>query len=162
MVGQPSRRSQTWQCLTRCDEAASRADVVIHIVTPLAYTDLTEKLVKPSWAMVHNILNAAGRSSRVKRVIITGSTVSTFRIPDDVMSGKSFSADVWNCIPFEEAETDAVNAYQYSKPRGFDLVSLFAPSIIEYRPQEEFKPLKTSLGGQAKIHGIYLSLLCAG
>ncbi|KIW96389.1 uncharacterized protein Z519_03458 [Cladophialophora bantiana CBS 173.52] len=150
------------------DELASRADAIIHIATPLAYDNLMEKLIKPSWAIVHNVLSAAEKSDRVRRVVITGSMVSTMRV-DDMFSGKTISEKSWNPIPLEEAEMSPSNAYQYSKvsaekkawefmnqkPRGFDLIVLLAPSITGKSLQAGFKPEKGNLGGQP---GLYRAL----
>src|ERR1700761_8804071 len=75
------------------DEPASRADAIIHIATPLAYDNLMEKLVKPSWEIVHNVLSAAEKSDRVKRVIVTGSLVAAVQIPQGLFSDRTISEE---------------------------------------------------------------------
>lgn len=148
------------------DDAASRSDAIIHIATPLAYSDFMDQMIKPSWTILHNVLSAAEKSARVKRVIVTGSVVSTLRVPDDMLSGKTISADTWNGIPLEAAEQDPMSAYQYAKTyserkawefmkekkRTFDLIVLLAPSITGKSIQEGFVPDKTNLGGQPSIY----------
>ncbi|KIV80291.1 hypothetical protein PV11_07804 [Exophiala sideris] len=148
------------------DSPAAQSDAIIHIATPLAYDDVIEKVVKPSWTIVHNVLLAADKSERTKRVIITGSIVSTFRLPNDLFSGKTVSAESWNDIPYEEAGLNPANAYQYSKThseqqawkfmseknRSFDLIYLLAPAITGKSIHQGFVPSKEGLGGQAGIY----------
>ncbi|KIW73899.1 hypothetical protein PV04_01979 [Phialophora macrospora] len=152
------------------DEPAARADAILHIATPLAYDDLFDKLIKPSWTIVHNVLAAAEQSGRVKRVVVTGSMVATMRLPDDLFSGRTISEADWNSITADEAGANPGTAYQYSKvyaeqeawkfmdgqpPRSFDLVFLLAPSITGRSLQGGFKPEKGHLGGQP---GLYTAL----
>lgn len=151
------------------DEAASNANAIIHIATPVAYTDLLERMIKPSWPIVHNVLTAAEKSARVKRVIVTGSMVSTMKIPEDLFSGQVITEESWNPIPFEAADANPRNAYQYSKvyaeqkawdfmkeePRHFDLIVLLAPSITGKSVQEGFQPEKGNLGGQPGIYRMF-------
>ncbi|KAI1623457.1 hypothetical protein EDD37DRAFT_609671 [Exophiala viscosa] len=148
------------------DDAAAQSDAIIHIATPLAYDDVIEKMVKPSWTIVHNVLLAAEKSSRTKRVIVTGSMVATFRLPNDLFSGKTITAKSWNDIPFEDAGLTPANAYQYSKVhseqeawkfmaeknRSFDLIYLLAPAITGKSIHPGLVPSKEALGGQAGIY----------
>ena len=151
------------------DEPASRADAIMHIATPLAYDNLLEKLVKPSWEIVHNVLQAAEKSPRVTRVVITGSLVATMLLPRDLFSNKLITPLDFNPITLAEAESSPLAAYQYSKvhaekmawkfmseqKRGFDLIFLLAPSITGRSLQERFKPEKGNLGGQP---GLFMGL----
>ena len=151
------------------DEPASKTDAIMHIATPFATDNLLEKMIKPSWPILHNVLSAAEKSERVKRVIITGSMVSTMKIPEDLFSGKTITEESWNPIALEEAEQNPSTAYQYSKvyaekkawefmkekPRAFDLIFLLAPSILGRSLQGSFKPEKNNLGGQP---GLYKAL----
>jgi nucleoside-diphosphate-sugar epimerase len=154
------------------DEPASRADAILHIATPLAYDDLFDKLIKPSWTIVHNVLSAAEQSGRVKRVVVTGSLVATMRIPEGLFSaGDTISEADWNPITADEAGANPSTAYQYSKvyaeqeawkfmtaqpqARSFDLIFLLAPSITGRSLQGGFKPEKGHLGGQP---GLYTGL----
>lgn len=151
------------------DEPASKSDAIMHIATPLAYDNLMEKLVKPSWAIVHNILSAAEKSSRVKRVIITGSLLAAVRIPEGLFTGKTITEEDWNPITLDDAEASPSSAYQYSKvhaeqeawkfmkdtDRSFDLIFMLAPSITGRSLQGGFKPEKGLLGGQP---GMYKAL----
>ncbi|OAG34081.1 hypothetical protein AYO21_11775 [Fonsecaea monophora] len=147
------------------DELARKADAIIHIATPLTYDNLMETTIKPSWAILRNILSAAEKSGRVRRVVVTGSMVSTMRM-GALYSGGTISAESWSPITLEEAVLNPLNAYQYSKvsaekkawefmkekPRAFDLVVLLAPSITGKSLQPGFKPNKSNLGGQPGIY----------
>jgi NADPH-dependent methylglyoxal reductase len=149
------------------DEPALNVDAIMHIATPLAYDNLLEKLIKPSWEILENVLTAAEKSGgRVKRVIVTGSLVSTMRIPADLFSGSTITEENWNPITLAEAQESLVNAYQYSKVfaeqqawkfmkekhRAFDLIFLLAPSITGRSLHEGFKPEKGALGGQPGLY----------
>ncbi|KIY00221.1 uncharacterized protein Z520_03906 [Fonsecaea multimorphosa CBS 102226] len=149
------------------DESARKADAIIHIATPLTYDNLMETMIKPSWAILHNVLSAAEKSGgSVKRVIVTGSMVSTMRVDDLYSSEKTISEESWNPIGLEEAELNPLNAYCYSKvsaekkawefmkekPRDFELVVLLAPSITGKSLQPGFKPDKRNLGGQPGLY----------
>ncbi|KAJ9608516.1 hypothetical protein H2200_007504 [Cladophialophora chaetospira] len=150
------------------DEPASRADVIMHIATPMARDNLMENLVKPSSVIVQNVLSAAEKSGRVRRVIITGSLLAAVGIAGLFM-GRTITEEDWNPITLEEAEAVPVNAYQYSKvhaekeawkfmnekPRAFDLIFLLAPTILGRSLQGGFKPEKGHLGGQP---GLYKAL----
>ncbi|OAP57962.1 hypothetical protein AYL99_07052 [Fonsecaea erecta] len=147
------------------DEAAEKADAIIHIATPLTYEDLMETTIKPGWAIVRNVLGAADKSGQVTRVVMTGSLVSTMRV-DGLFSGKTISEDSWNPIRLEAAETSPLNAYCYSKvsaekkakgfmkekPGNFDQIVLLAPSITAKSLQTGFKPDKGNPGGQPGLH----------
>ncbi|KIW16159.1 hypothetical protein PV08_06210 [Exophiala spinifera] len=152
------------------DEAASKVDFIIHVATPLAFDPalMMDHMVKPSRDMVQNVLSAADLpSSRVKRVVVTGSMVSVCRV-DKLFSGGTMSSDTWNDITLEEAGQSPSTAYQFSKvhaergawefmrakpgARKFDLVFLLAPSVTGKALQEGFKPSKSRLGGQAGIY----------
>lgn len=76
------------------DHPASKAEYIIHVATPLAYSDFDEKMMKPAIVVDHNILSAAKKSPTVKRVVITGSIVSLLDITGGaLMSGKTFTVD---------------------------------------------------------------------
>lgn len=148
------------------DDPASKSDAIIHIATPLAYDDVIEKVVKPTWTIVHNVLVAADKLPRVRRVIITGTIGAHMRLPDDLFSGKTISEDTWNDLTFEDAALNPQNAYQYSKVyseqeawkfmreknRHFDLIYLLAPAITGKSIHQGFVPSKEALGGQAWIY----------
>ncbi|EXJ63791.1 hypothetical protein A1O7_00126 [Cladophialophora yegresii CBS 114405] len=154
------------------DGPASVADFIIHIATPLAYDDVVNTVINPSWPIVRNVLTAADKSRRVKRVVVTGSLVATMRIPEGLFAGATSStiseAD-WNPISRDEAPTSPSTAYQYSKVHAekeawkfmnerhptFDLVFLLAPSITGRSLQDGFKPERGHLGGQP---GLYTGL----
>ncbi|KIW45659.1 uncharacterized protein PV06_04031 [Exophiala oligosperma] len=149
------------------DDAASKSDFIIHVATPLAFdpTRMMEHMVEPSRDMVQNVLSASEKSGRVKRVVVTGSMVSAWRV-DKLFSGGTMSSDTWNDITSEEAGQSPSTAYQFSKvhaergawefmrskPRNFDLIFLLAPSVTGRALQEGYKPSKSKLGGQAGIY----------
>lgn len=146
-------------------EAAKGASAIIHAATPITYSNFEEDFIKPTWVHLDNVLNAAAASGTVKRVVVTGSVVSVMRLPDDLMSGKTFSEKDYNSIPREEA-TSTLTAYQYSKVSSeqrawayverekpkFDVVYLLAPAIIGKSIQIGFKPDKSALGGVGMVY----------
>lgn len=152
------------------DDAASRATEIIHIATPLAFTNFEETVIKPTWPILENVLTAANASSSVRRVIVTGSIVSTLRVPEEIPSGRTISEKDWNPITRAEATANLVKAYQYAKTDSerkawdfmererpsFDLVVLLAPNLTGRSRQEGFVPEKGPLGGLA---GIYREIL---
>lgn len=145
--------------------AAQTSQAIIHAATPIAADNFEESMIKPTWAHLDNVLNAAAAAPSVKRVVITGTIVSVVRLPADLLAGKAVSEKDFNPITREEA-TSQVNAYQYCKVSseqrawafmerekpGFDMVYLLAPSIIGRSIQVGFKPDKTSLGGVSAVY----------
>ncbi|KAI1611688.1 hypothetical protein EDD36DRAFT_420636 [Exophiala viscosa] len=131
------------------DHAAAQSDAIIHIATPLAYDDVIEKMVKPSWTIVHNVLLAAEKSSRTKRVIVTGSMVATFRLPNDLFSGRW--AHSRECVPVLQGPFRAGGVEVYEN-RSFDLIYMLAPAITGKSIHPGFLPSKEALGGQAGIY----------
>ena len=148
------------------DAAARSVDAIVHIATPLAYSgDLKKLVIDPTWTIDHNILTAAKQAPTVKRVIITGSIVSTLNLAD-VASGRTITEADYNDIALEDAVGHPGAAYMYAKTAaerkawafmaaekpGFDLVVLLAPSVTGRCIQEGFVPSKTALGGMASIY----------
>jgi NADPH-dependent methylglyoxal reductase len=149
------------------DTAAKDVDAIIHIATPLAYTgDLKAQVIDPTWAIDESILRAAAHSPTVKRVIITGSIVSTMNFFTDLGRDTTISPADYNSIALEDSLAHPGTAYMYAKTSaerkawafmerekpGFDLVVLLAPSITGRCIQEGFVPAKTALGGMASIY----------
>jgi nucleoside-diphosphate-sugar epimerase len=149
------------------DLPASAADAIIHIATPLAYTgDLEAQVIDPTWAIDESILIAAKDSPSVKRVVITGSIVSTMNPFTDLASERTITAADYNGIKLEESLGHPGAAYMYAKTAAeqkswafmkrekphFDLVVLLAPSITGRCIQGGFVPSKTALGGMANIY----------
>jgi NADPH-dependent methylglyoxal reductase len=54
------------------DKAAATATVIFHIATPLASDNFVKNMVEPTWKIDLNVLEAAKKSSTVKRVVICG------------------------------------------------------------------------------------------
>ncbi|OCL10050.1 NAD(P)-binding protein [Glonium stellatum] len=145
---------------------AANASNIIHVATPLAYSDFQNAMIEPAWKFDHNILAAASASPSVKRVVITGSTVSTMRIPHDVVTGKTFTEANYNPITLEEALANPSSAYQYSKTMSeqkswaymaetkphFDLVFLLVPLVTGRSPEQGYAPpSRERMGGIALV-----------
>ena len=148
------------------DTAARSVDAIIHIATPLAYSgDLKKLVIDPTWTIDENILTAAKKATSVKRVIITGSIVSTMNL-SELASDRTITEADYNDIEPKDALGHPSAAYMYAKTAaehhawafmktekpGFDLVALLAPSITGRCIQEGFVPDKTALGGMASIY----------
>jgi NADPH-dependent methylglyoxal reductase len=148
------------------DVPASKVDAIIHIATPLTDSDFQKTMIEPTDAITISVLEAAAKSTTVKRVIITSSIVTLLRLPEDVPSGKTFSVKDYNTTTLEEAVQNLPKAYQYSKTQSeikawewmqnrkpkFDLITLLAPAISGRSIQDGYKPDKTSLGGMSMIY----------
>ncbi|KAF2491549.1 hypothetical protein BU16DRAFT_530039 [Lophium mytilinum] len=142
-------------------ESAKKASAIIHAATPLSYSNFLEEIIKPVSIIEENVLDAAAASPTVKRLIITGSIVSTFKIPDELAVGKTISEKDWNSLTLEQGVENVFNAYAYSKTiseqeawaymeekkPSFELVYLLAPSIIGKSIQPGAKLNRQHLGG---------------
>lgn len=143
------------------DKVFLEASEVIHAATPLTTSNFWETMIKPASLVVDNVLKAAAASPVIKRLVVTGSIVSTFKVPDEVMSGKVISEVDWNSVTLEEATTRLPLAYSYSKTisekeawafmekekPSFDLIYLLAPNITGKNLQQGFRAEKDALGG---------------
>ena len=148
------------------DAPAKNASAIIHVATPLSDSDFKATMIEPTWQIDHNILEAANRSSTVKRVIVTGSIVAVMKLPEDLLKDETFNEENYNPITLEEAVTNRSSAYQYSKvsselkaleymakeDRSFDLVLLLAPQITGRSIQQGFKANTDSMGGMSSIY----------
>ena len=151
------------------DEPAKTADAIIHVATPLARSDFEHSMIQPTWAIDENILSAAAKSPSVKRVIITGSIVSTMIFPTDFFRAGVVSEKDYNGLTHEQGQENLANAYMYAKTSAeqkswafmesekpsFELIFLLAPSIIGRSIQQGFVPSKSHMGGTG---GIYRAL----
>jgi NADPH-dependent methylglyoxal reductase len=151
------------------DAVLSTATYLVHVATPLAYSDFDATVIQPAEALMTNILLSAKKSNTLKRVVITGSIVSTLRLPDDMLSSKTISVAEYNTIPLTDATSNAGAAYQYSKVSAeklawafmrrehpaWDLVVHLSPSITGRSTEQGWRSDKTGLGGMS---GIYRSL----
>ncbi len=148
------------------DDLAKIVDAIIHIATPLSDTDFEKAVIEPTAVIDDSVLSAAAASGSVKRVIITGSIVSTMNIPDGLFQDITVSADTFNTSTHEQGLANPASAYVYAKTAAekkawafmekekpaFDLVVLLAPSVLGRCIQNGFVPTKTALGGQAGIY----------
>lgn len=147
------------------DEPLKNVSNFIHTATPLSDKDLYETIVKPSLVVTDNILRSAAKAKQLKRLIITGSIVSCFQIPNDLLCGKTISEKDWNPVTLSESKIDLVSAYGYSKVTSekeawtfmekekpkFELVYLLAPSIIGKNMQVGWVPRRDALGGASNV-----------
>ncbi|KAF2435487.1 NAD(P)-binding protein [Tothia fuscella] len=150
-------------------DSAKDASAIIHAATPLGYDNFLETVIKPVMAITKNVLDAAASSPKVKRVIITGTIVSTLKLPDDLFSGRTISENDWNSTTLEEGVQDKYYAYGYSKVSSekmawnyvkkekptFELLYLLAPAITGKSIQLDAKLSKEHLGG---ISGFYSAI----
>lgn len=148
------------------DDLAKTVDAIIHVATPLSNKNFQTEVIDPTWLIDQSILKAAAQAPSVKRVIITGSIVSTFNLFEDMFSGKTISEKSYNPITHEQGLESPASAYMYAKTAaelkswefvekekpGFDLVVLLAPSITGRCIQEGFVPTKDGLGGMGSIY----------
>jgi len=107
-------------------------------------------------------LTAASKAPSLKRVIITGSIVSTFNRFDESFSGKTIDDKSYNTVSLEQVTSfnNPTAAYMYAKTTAelkswefmkkeklsFNLVVLLAPNIIGRSIQQEYVPSKENLG----------------
>ncbi|KAJ4290611.1 hypothetical protein N0V90_010829 [Kalmusia sp. IMI 367209] len=160
------------------DDAAASATAIIHCATPIGdggTGDWVGKMVEPTWAIDHSILEAAKKSSTVQRVVICGTFLQAVA-PINLFDPSSTVTDAsYNTTTFEEAKSGPWrNAYMYSKTNaerntwawyeknggkesvGFDVVMLLPPMITGRSPQVGFAPSGDGPGG---IPSIYHALL---
>lgn len=148
------------------DEPLADASNFIHAATPLSANNFYDTTIKPGLEITDNVLRSAAKAQHLQRLIITGSIVSCFQFPNDLISGKTISEKDWSPITFDEGKSDVGSAYGYSKvtseknawnfmekekPR-FELVYLLAPSIIGKNMQVGWVPTKDALGGASNVY----------
>jgi NADPH-dependent methylglyoxal reductase len=151
------------------DDAASTATAIIHIATPLGVDNWVEEVIKPTWVIDENVLEAAKKNSSVKRVIICGTILQTLDFPQLFNSDEVLNESSWNHITFDEAKNGPFErAYPYAKTHaerktwewmernkssaGFDVVMLLPPSITGRSPQVTFKPNADAPGGIPRLY----------
>ncbi|KAL5347324.1 hypothetical protein ACLOAV_007635 [Pseudogymnoascus australis] len=148
------------------DDLVKTVDAIIHVATPLADSDFQRTIINATLAINENIFAASLKAPSVKRIIITGSIVSTMNLPDTLFRPITVSADDYSTITNEQGLSSLPAAYQYAKTSSekkawefikttkpsFDLVVLLAPAITGKCIQEGFAPSKTALGGMAEIY----------
>jgi len=151
------------------DALLAKTYIFLHIATPLAYSDFEEKVFKPSEAIINNILTAATKSNTLKRIIITGSIVSTLTLPDELFSGRTISNKDFNGIKREAALESPLHAYQYSKVTAeqqvwkfveerkpaFDVVFHLSPAITGRAIQQDWRASRQHLGGMSGIYKLF-------
>lgn len=150
------------------DAPAATVDAIVHVATPLGTEDFLKSTIEPAWIIDENVLNAASKSPKVKRVIVTGSIVSVFHIGRDLAKDVTYSEKDFTEISLEDAVQAMGPAYIYSKVSSekkaweyveknkpkFDVVFLLVPSVTGRSPQPGFAPSKTHLGGIGEFtHG---------
>lgn len=93
------------------DEAIQNCDYVLHMASPFftKFTDADKDLVEPAIKGTEEVLNAATKTSSVKRVIVTSSIASLMGDAQDVV-GKTVDETFWNTTSNKTHQ-----AYPYSK-----------------------------------------------
>ncbi|KFY41600.1 hypothetical protein V495_04869 [Pseudogymnoascus sp. VKM F-4514 (FW-929)] len=148
------------------DDLVKTVDAIVHVATPLSDRDFEKTVINATFAINDNIFAASLKAPSVKRIVITGSIVSTMSLPDTLFQPITVSADDFSPITKEQGLSGIMPAYQYAKTASekkawefikttkpsFDLVVLLAPSITGKCIQEGFTPSKTALGGMADIY----------
>jgi nucleoside-diphosphate-sugar epimerase len=152
------------------DDLARTVDAIIHVATPFASgkADFQKEVIDSTWIIDHSILTAASKAPSLKRVIITGSIMSTFNRFEALFSGKTIDDKSYNTVSHEQVTSlnNPAAAYMYAKTAAelkpwelmekekpsFDLVVLLAPSIIGRFIQEGYVPSKENLGGMSNIY----------
>jgi nucleoside-diphosphate-sugar epimerase len=152
------------------DGLAQTVDAIIHVATPLASgkVDFQKEVIDSTWIFDHSILTAASKAPSLRRVIITGSIVSTFNRFEKSFSGKTIDDKSYNTVTNEQVTSlnNPTAVYMYAKTAAelkswefmkkeklsFNLVVLLAPSIIGRFCQEGYVPSKENLGGMSNIY----------
>lgn len=149
------------------DAAAQQADYIIHVATAFSSTDFLKGMIEPAWTINEAVLTAAAKAPRVRRVVLTGSIVSTLWLAKQMRDpAVSVTDDSWSPLPREHAEDNMASAYAYSKvvsernswafmkqeKQAFDLVVLLAPSITGKSTEPGFTPDKSQLGGRSAVY----------
>jgi nucleoside-diphosphate-sugar epimerase len=145
------------------DEAAATATAIIHVATPLATSNFEETMIKPTWAIDYNVLEAAKKSKTVKRVIICGSILQTMTYLEIFDASLKIDETRYNGVSFEAATQAWGPAYQFSKTNAekktwewvrenketidFDVVMLLPPSITGRSPQMGYTASPDQSGG---------------
>lgn len=147
------------------DEAAATATAIIHIATPLGdASNYEETMIKPTWAIDHNVLEASKKSKTVKRVIICGTILQAMQYLEAFDPSVEVNEARFNDVSFEAATgSEWSSAYQYSKTNAekktwewvqqnkgaidFDVVMLLPPSITGRSPQMGYAASPDQAGG---------------
>lgn len=129
-------------------------------------------MVGPTWAIDYNILEAAKKSTTVKRIVLCGTIVQAASAEQFFDPRLTISEKDFNGIKLVEGVDEWLPTYQYAKTQaelkawkwieenkggiGFDLVMLLPPSITGRSPQAAYRPSADNPGG---IGGVYKALL---
>lgn len=96
------------------DVAAASSDAIIHIASPftLRYKNAELDLIRPAVEGTKNVLNAANRSSTVKKVVLTSSIAAVYGDNADL---KDLNAEEFTEEFFNHSSTSRHQPYSYSK-----------------------------------------------
>ncbi|XP_056860445.1 phenylacetaldehyde reductase-like isoform X2 [Raphanus sativus] len=123
------------------EQAIEGCDAVFHTASPVKFivTDPQTELIDPAVKGTINVLNTCKKTSSVKRVILTSSTVAVLIRqpplgPNDVVD-ETFFSDPNYCMEtkfwYPLSKTLAENAaWQFAKDNGMDLIALVPGFII--------------------------------
>ncbi len=147
------------------DEAAEGCDSIIHLASPftLRFKDAQTELINPALLGTQNVLNAASKSSTVKKVVLTSSIAAVFGDNIDMKESKltEFTEEHFNY-----SSSIDHNPYSYSKvlaekeawkiakaPSQWKLVVInpvfvLGPSLTIFSDSESLNFMKEMLGGK--------------
>ncbi|EPX72005.1 NADPH-dependent methylglyoxal reductase GRE2 [Schizosaccharomyces octosporus yFS286] len=102
------------------DNAVKNCDYICHVASPFFYENLTDnkaQLLDPAYKGTMNILEASCNEPKVKRVVITSSTVTICDFNKEPYTGYRYTEKDWNPITYEDALTtkNGFSAYCASK-----------------------------------------------
>ncbi|KAK9810012.1 hypothetical protein WJX72_003318 [[Myrmecia] bisecta] len=145
------------------DEVVQGARYVFHTASPFlrsGFTDPQKELVDPAVNGTRNVLNAAGKSKSVQRVVVTSSFAAIVRPKAGPSNGKVFTEEDWNDEssldngPYRLSKTEAEKAaWELSKQHGFELVTInptfvLGPITSARTDAESIKAAKGFIEGQ--------------
>ncbi|KAJ9165576.1 NAD dependent epimerase/dehydratase [Coniochaeta hoffmannii] len=145
------------------DEAVKGVDGIVHVASPFTYDteDNEKELIIPAMNGVRSVLEAAARTTTVKRIVITSSFAAVMDANRKAPPYFTYTADDWNPLSYAEAadpSTSAVIAYRGSKKfaeqTAWDFVRERKPSfdIATLCPPMTFGPIVHPVDGVGHLN----------
>ena len=100
------------------EEHGKNIDFVVHSASPFRFdiNDVNEDLIVPAEIGSAGIFKAATKyAPNLKHFVVTSSYASIADAPTDTKKELTFTEKTWNDMTFEQAVTNAVDGYYYSK-----------------------------------------------
>ncbi len=96
------------------DEVVQDVDAIIHMASPfiLTYNNPEEELIKPALEGTRNVLNAANKSARVKKIVLTSSVAA---VHGDNADMKEKGIEAFNESHWNTSSSVKHQPYSYSK-----------------------------------------------